>query len=321
MTTALSLFCSLAAISVVEAREDTLAYFQYATLIELPLINAPQLAELKLSDQIYSSVRADFADLRIIQNSNHGLVSVKIAPSVVRPGGDAILVDRSFDILKDAASDLKVSYAGSRIITMQTERMPITQFGLRVDTACAFQYMLLGQSSTNPTGAEWQLLARNKVGSTPSTNVRGERVVLSFPVSSYSIYAIVVEGFSPSMAFTVESAAGPEYCAYFQAQPSQSYTLLTGYPEAPPISGLNTDALAVLLAKGGTPVVASASPLTDNPAWRERGLWARTSNKMFLLPVAIASALMLILLLFVVVYSFVYRKKPLKLQARPRFQK
>lgn len=321
MTVALLLLCCFTPVFVVEAREDTLSYFQYATLIELPPINTPQLAELRLDDQIYSSVRTDFADFRIVQNSNQGLVPVKIAHSLLHPGGDAALVNRDFAVLEDAAYDLKVSYAESRIITVQTGRMPITQFGLRSDTTGAFQYMLLGQSSANPTGAEWQLLTRNKVSSNSNTNAHGELVTLSFPESSYSIYAIVVDGLSTSDSFKVESASGPEYCAYFQAQPGQSYTLLTGYPEATSISGLNSDMLAALLEKGVAPVRASATPLTDNPAWRERGLWARTRNKMFLLPVAIAAALMAILLLFVIVYSFVYRKKPLKLQSRPRFQR
>lgn len=321
MTAALSLFCSLAATSVVGAREDTISCFQYATLIELPDINAPQLVELKLDAQIYTSARSDFADFRVIQSSNHGLVPVRIARSVSRPGRGVTLVNRSFITLEDVAADLKVSYAGSRIITIQTERMPITQFVLRADTACDFQYMLLGQSSANPTGAAWQLLDRNKVSSNSNTNARTERLLADIPESSYSIYAFVVDGLSTSAVFTVDSAAGPEYCAYFQAHPGHSYTLLTGYPEAPPISGLNTDALAALLVKGGAPVAASASPLTDNPAWRERGLWARTRNKMFLLPIAIAVALMVILLLFVIVYTLVYRKKPLKLQSRPSFQK
>lgn len=321
MIAALLFLCFLTTSSVVEAREDTLSYFQYATPIELPLLNAPQLIELKLSAQIYNSVRPDFADLRIVQSSNHGLVPVKIAPNVMYPGGGAVLLNRSFSILEDGAADLKGSYPGSRIITVQTEGVPVTQFGLRFDTACTFQYMLLGRSSTNPTGAEWQLLARSSVSSNSNDSAQGERLVFSFPESLYSVYAIVIDGLLPSASFIVESSVGPEYCAYFQALPGQSYILLTGYPEAPPISGLNTDTLAALLAKGEIPLTASATPLIDNPGWRERGMWARMKNKMFLLPVAIAAALMLLLLLFVIVYSFANRKKPLKLQPRPRFQR
>jgi len=310
-----------AAVPSVDAREDTRSLFQFSTPIDLPAVTTPQLAELQLTASVYNSVRDDFADFRIVQNSNSGVVPVIISKRILRPADAAALVEREFTILDAVAYDLKTRYADSHIITIQTGRMPITQFGLRADTAHGYQYMLLGRGGINATGAEWNLLVHSELSADSDGAVRGERVDFDFPESCYSIYAIVVDSIAPGGHFSVESVRGPEYCGYFQAQPGESYSLLNGYPDASPLVGFNTSELTRMLEKGVTPVSARANPLIENPEWRGRSFWVRAKDKMFILPVAVVALLILALLVFLMIYAFVNRQKPLKLQPRPRFQK
>lgn len=320
MMAALSVLASLSVASA-SVLEDGCTYFQYATPVEIAPLNTPQLAELQLTEPIYNSVRADFGDLRIVQRSNQGAVPVIIAKKMARPGDSDALVQREFTIQEGASADLKARYAGSRIITVQTLRMPLSQFGLRAEPATDFQYMLLGCRGVNVTGAEWKLLTRGEIRSNSENILRDEPLRLNFPESSYSTYAIVVDSVATGAFFRVESVYGPEYCAYFQALPGQSYILLTGYPEASGMAGSNAVALNRLLEKGGAPVTARASPLTENPEWRQRGFWSLTKDKMFLLPVAVVVVLVAVLLLFVIIGRFVNRQRAVTVQPRPRFQR
>ena len=303
--------------SCADAREDTISCFQYSTSIELPSINSPQLAELQLTEQIYSVIRDDFADFRIVQNSNNGAVPVKIVKRKGRNGVVPALVKRKFTTLNTVFRDLEKRYANSHIIILQTGRMPITRFDVLADPANDFQYMLLGRSGVHAAGAEWKLLDRSGISANSDDNIREERVGFTFAESRYLIYAFIVNSLSTESGFSIESAYGTEYCAYFQVLPGHSYTLLTGYQDASSLSRVNTVALNRIMAKGGEPLIARVGSLVENSKWSKRG--ALTKDKMFILPVAVVTFLVTVLLLFFAIYSFVNRQKPIELESRPRF--
>ena len=120
---------------------------------------------------------------------------------------------------------------------LDTGRVPLT--GARVsfeNGTSAGAYMFLGRGGIHAAGTEWRLLKHLKVEKDLM------KLDFIFPESGYLQYAFVADQGKRS-DFKIDSLSGPDYYAYFQVEPGESYTLLCGYPDALSVLGLNTDVI------------------------------------------------------------------------------
>ena len=307
------LFCTLFSLVVFGvASDNSLSLFQYATPLEVPLASLPQLAELRLSKPMYNALRNDFADLRVVQRSNNGVVPVRI----VRLGPpDHALVSRSLSFLAEIPADLSYRYPRSGIVLVDTGRVPLTDVRVSLERSVSGDaYMFLGRGGAHAAGTEWRLLKHLRIEESLP------RLDISFEESSFMQYALVADH-GKRTQFRIDSVSGPDYYAYFEIQPGERYTLLCGYPDALPVSGFNTEAIDCRLDKGETPVQVTVSSLVENEMWSGTSLKGFALQCSFLIPLAVVAGLVFILLVFVVVYTLVNRKRPVKTGFLPRFYK
>ncbi|MDA3923487.1 MAG: hypothetical protein PF904_02165 [Kiritimatiellae bacterium] len=303
--------------SVASAREDTLSFFQYATPIELPSVNTLKLAELILTEPMYNTLRYDLADLRIVQNSNNGAVPVKIMRMKGSQDSEDILASRDFTRLVEIPSVLNKRYSGNFVLLFEAGRFPLSQINLSLNgDGFHSEYLLLGQSSTHAAGSGWRLLTR---GTLSRSGGGKQSAKITFSETSSSQYAVVLDEGITERLCAIESVSGPQYCVCFQIVPGESYTLLSGYPDASPDSGGNSVAIDRIIEKGIKSVSVTIGALSENPDWEQLGFASMFKGKMFILPVAVAVGLILALLVFVFIYSFVNRSRPVKINKRPRF--
>lgn len=308
----LSIWLSFAAFIQVVASDKSLTLFQYATPLELAPVAAPQLAELRLSNPMYNALRSDFADLRVVKNSNYGLVPVK----VVRLGPpDHALVSPPFTMLEEIPVDLSYRYPQSAIVLLETGRVPLV--GVRValeKSVSAGDYMFLGRGGAHAAGTEWRLLKHLRVEEGVS------RLDIAFKESSFMQYALVADHGTKS-DFRIDSVSGPAYYAYFELQPDESYTLLCGYPDALPVLGFNIDAIDRHLNMGESAVEVRVPSLVENKMWKGNSLKGFAFQRSFLIPLAVVTALIFILCVFVIAFTIANRKRPITPGSLPRFFK
>lgn len=317
--TALMFLASLG--SVVFAGDNSLSLFQYATPLEISAVYSPQLAELPLTEEMYSNLRSDFADLRIVQNSDNGVVPVRILKSRGGAEDEVEVAARDVISLEQIPADLKNRFPENHILLFQTGRFPLSSIQLSSEyKGFHSDYLLLGRSSIHVAGSEWRLLARGNLSNADEGGSL-KTMHISFEESNFPQYAIVLNPGISGGQCVVDMAWGPDYHAYFEIAPDENYTLLNGYPDASPVSSFNTEGVDRLLEKGERPVQVHADSLLQNKAWRGETLRGLAMRRMFLLPLVVVAALVLISVVFVIVFAIINRKGPIKSRPRPRFYK
>ncbi|MFO7936940.1 MAG: hypothetical protein R6V06_04950 [Kiritimatiellia bacterium] len=314
-----SLFFSLA--SVCAAVDRSFSLFRYATPLEIPPVESPQLADLRLTEEMYGVLRDDFADLRIIMDSDRGAVPVKIIPEGDMQGRDRFLIRRGFTPEDSVPEDILSRYTDSSFLCFKTESVPLNAVKISfsgVLTDCGF--IFIGEETGCNAEAEWKLLIRGVLKAATEHEGAG-RITVRFPESRYGRFVFVLDDAGAAEKFAIKDVYGPDYHVYFRILPGENYTLLCGYPEAPPLSVFNTSAIDRLLAEKDKRVDVRVSALKDNQFREGTSLKDFAFQRSFLIPLVVVAVLIVLFFMFVIVYSIVNRRRSVKSRPLPRFFK
>ena len=318
---ALILLLSFLSLCALQAADKSSSFFKYATPLQTPPVSSPALAELRFTDEMYESLREDFADLRIVSRQERGVVPAKVAPAFITRQDSSALSRRNYLPSENPPPDLAERYAGNSILAFRAGRAPVSRVDLaRGSSMPRCGYMLLGRSSVHAAGSEWRLLARGTVEGSGEQRMT-EEMKISFPEARCRFYAFVFDDAEAARHCSVAGVLGPDYSVYFQLRPNDSYNLLCGYPGAPPVAAFSTIAVDRLLQAEEAPLSVRVGSLVPNEHWRGTSLKKFAFSRSFLIPLSVVAALVVLLLVFVVVVSVVNRKRPVKLEPRPRFFK
>jgi len=187
------------------------------------------------------------------------------------------------------------------IVHVRTRREPLVRFTLETTSANFNREAFIEVPVERGVTVTWKHVGHGSVSRFRFRNFEREELQIDFPEQRQKEYRILIENEdNPPLEITAVKAEGQVYRALFIAAPETNYQLYYGSDEAEAPS-YDTAALAVALAEGFEPAVATLGTEAENPDFGRApglGLAELLNNPLFFAAAICLMVIVLALLLF-----------------------
>ena len=206
------------------------------------------------------------------------------------------LVPREVRTFTEEPAELKARYAQARLVCFEAGRVPLERVRTRsAKSVLTLAYILFEKTDTPGVGDPgWRQVAAGEVTRIAFRDFVRERMEITLAESRAPAYCLVFTDGKGAADVEVAGGSGSDYRVVFPYGAGQACTLLAGAPEASGPTGYGQEQIRLLVRRGFKPVKARLDGWRENPAWRRPGGRFFSAEAAWLLPVAVALAVVVL---------------------------
>lgn len=206
------------------------------------------------------------------------------------------LTNRAVRVTSEDPAELKARFPEARRICFEAGRVPLVRLLTRsAKSILSLSYLLFERVDRRSAEApEWRQVASGEVARIVFQDFEQERMEIAFAESRAAAYCLVLTDGAGAADLEVTGGKGPCHRVVFPYGTGQTFALLAGDPEASGPEGYQPEQIRLLLRKGFKPVAARLEGWCENPAWHRTGGRFFSAEAAWLLPSAVALAVMVL---------------------------